>query len=144
MRHRGPNNSWSRPVCQEEQKEVRGYGTLGQLVRVKLGMRGRWGNSSGSCIPSAHQAITGAGEEGGKKQELIRGAVKTKKADFAKALKWWGKWRWKGTRGTLALRKTETYASTKRHEVNHCRAKKWECLSAKEDNEERKKKPLSR
>lgn len=45
------------------------------------------GNSSGSCIPSAHQAISGAGEEG-KKQELIRGAVETKKADFAGALKW--------------------------------------------------------
>lgn len=60
----------------ENKGEVRGNGTLGQLVRVKFGTRGGSeagrGNSSGSCIPSAHQAISGAAR-GGSKQELIRG-----------------------------------------------------------------------
>lgn len=43
---------------------MRGNGTLGQLVRAKLGTVGGDGgvNSSGSCIPSAHQAISGAGQ----------------------------------------------------------------------------------
>lgn len=69
---------------------MRVNGTLGQLVRVKLGMGRRRGNSSGSCIPSAHQAISGAAR-GGTKQELIRGAVKTKRVDLAKTLGWGGK-----------------------------------------------------
>lgn len=75
------------PSCHGEQREVWGNGTLGQLVRGKLGTGGRWGNSSGSCIPSAHQAISGAAR-GGTKQELIRGAVKTKKVDLAESLGW--------------------------------------------------------
>lgn len=70
-------------LCYElggKQREVRGNGTLGQLVRVKFGTRGevwRRGNSSGSCIPSAHQAISGA-TRGGPKQELIRGGSENK------------------------------------------------------------------
>lgn len=43
------------------------------------------GNSSRSCIPSARQAISGAAA-GGTKQELIRGAVKTKNVNLAPKL----------------------------------------------------------
>lgn len=66
---------------------MRGIGTLGQLVRVKLGMRGRWGE----FLWELHSLSTSGyirSRRGGKKQELIRGAVETKKADFARALKW--------------------------------------------------------
>lgn len=60
---------------QLEQREVRGNGTLGQLGGVKWGTGG---NSSGSCIPSAHQAISGTAR-GRTKQELIRGQWKQRK-----------------------------------------------------------------
>lgn len=45
----------------------------------------RRGNSSESCIPSAHRAKSGAAR-GGTKQELIRGAEKTKKVDLVEIL----------------------------------------------------------
>lgn len=79
-----------------EHKEVQENGTLGQLVRVRLGMRqggwggggGRsWGNSSGCCIPVEHQTISGA-TKAGTKQELIRRAGATKKVTLAAV---WGK-----------------------------------------------------
>lgn len=56
-------------------------------VKLGTGRGGRWGNSSGSCIPSAHRAISGAAR-GRPKQELIRGAVKTKRVDLAESLGW--------------------------------------------------------
>lgn len=60
--------------------------------------KGGGGNSSGSCIPLAHQAILGAAS-GGTKQELIRGAVETKETDLAESLTWGGKWRRSETTG---------------------------------------------
>lgn len=84
-------------VMENKKRGEGGNGTLGQLVRVRLGMvvgewvgGGRRGNSSGSRIPPAHRAISGA-TRGGTKQELIRGAVKTKSADLAETLGWRGK-----------------------------------------------------
>ena len=71
--------SWTGP--NGEKREVTGNGILGQLVRVKLGTGrgGRWGNSSGSSIPSAHRTISGAAR-GRPKQELIRGGRENKES----------------------------------------------------------------
>lgn len=105
-RRTGPNGSWTGPSCRGEQREVNDNGTLGQLVRVKLGTSGWgwWWNSSGSCIPTAHQAISGAAR-GGTKQELIRGAVKTKKVNFVKFSYGEESTRRSETRGSTAVRK---------------------------------------
>lgn len=64
---------------------MRGNGTraVGES-EIRNGAR-RWGNSSGSRIPFAHQAKLGAAR-GRTKQEPIRGQRKQREADLAETL----------------------------------------------------------
>lgn len=99
---------WAReldPVVMENKGKWKGgWGTAGQLVRVKLGMRKagkrEGGGAEGEFLRELHSldtsTISGAAV-GGSKQELIRvggreGAANTKKVNLApETLRWSGK-----------------------------------------------------
>lgn len=80
----GPVGSWTESSCHGEQREVRGNGILGQLVRAKLGTGG------GEFLWELHSLRTSGYIRRSRRRDKTgtdKGAVKTKKVDFAKSLR---------------------------------------------------------
>lgn len=81
----GPVSSWTESSCHGEQREVRGNGILGQLVRAKLGTGG-----GGKFLWELHSLRTSGYIRRSRRRDKTgtdKGAVKTKKVDFAKSLR---------------------------------------------------------
>lgn len=108
----GKLGQWAREpdqVVMENKGRRGGVVGLRQLARVKLGTReagrAQRGNSSGSCIPSARRAISGAAFRRGK-TGTDKGVTGNKESQLGPAtLRWSGKRSRSETRGPIARRK---------------------------------------